>query len=61
MCLSTGLVVMLLVIFVVGLVGTLIFESDKSQLSNSDRDMAKCTRREFIRKSGINLSKKDDI
>jgi hypothetical protein len=61
MCLSAGIAVMLLVVFVVGLVGVLIFESDKSHISYGDRDMAKCTRREFIAKSGINLSKKDDI
>jgi len=56
MCVVIGLIVYALI--VAGIIAIVFSILEKNRTSIYDRDMAKCTRREFIRNSGINLSKK---
>ena len=64
MCIIPMTIVVIAVSIFLYVAGTTIikmFAEDKSMISHSDYDMQRMTRREFIAKSGINLSKKDDI
>lgn len=63
MCILPMTIVVIAVSIFLYVAGTTIikmFAKDKSMISHSDYDMQRMTRREFLRKSGINFSKESD-